>query len=71
MQKLTSLRFGSLVSASPVKLGAILIFLAGLTVIGARAQDSFAGAQDLGSADWLVRGLKAPARSSLTPASAT
>ncbi len=52
MQKLTSLRFGSLVSASPLKLGAVLILLAGLMVNVARAQDSFAGAEDLGSAPW-------------------
>ena len=52
MQKLTSLRLGSLVSASLLKLGAILILLTGLMVDAARTQDSFATAEDLGSAEW-------------------
>ncbi|HEY4415397.1 MAG TPA: Calx-beta domain-containing protein, partial [Verrucomicrobiae bacterium] len=52
MQKLTSLRLESLVSASLLKTGAILILLAGLSVNVTKAQDSFAAAEDLGSAEW-------------------
>ncbi len=52
MQKLTSLRLESLVSASLFKLGAILILLAGLSVNVVRAQDSFASAQVLPGDVW-------------------
>lgn len=52
MQKLTSVRFGSLVSAGCVKLGAALILLAGLTVSSATAQTSFYSPQVLDASSY-------------------